>query len=754
MQSVDGFPTDLTVSVPGALVTVNGSPVDVGSVSVTRELSSSLPAQVTSASGITAATGSVEWAVGGDVLERSAHPWDGNAFPPKPADDVVVFMGYGDVLARQLTGVVDSTSGGVADGDVSSSVADPIDRLNRPVSFPPHMSVMPPYDEGGPFLTVNNSPMFTTDRVLRACGFYATPPVDPGCILSVPLMGSAWPERGRVDAAGQQGNPSFPPSFNAAQWGLAVNSIEASYTPDTSSWPTSRLDKTLQITVKVRNVVGSSGTVAIRAWWGSTRVSVGISAARTITANGFDGTTSTTVATMSSSAAWSADVFTLRVTSAGVFTIYANNGATATGTYSLPSAMTTTNMTRVQITGPHITGAHIGGVQVGFSTSKTWEHPQTATLTPSASNLGLPAMPAINGRVALEVLKEQAEAECAAMWIDEFGGFRWVNRDTLVGAAPVATLTALDDVLDVGWESDASGVRSLVEVRSRQARITRFPVSSVTLYQGRGESLQSGQSTTDIIEPGADESWFNVIDGLWTHAELNRGEKTMLGGVVVKDAAEDVWAFNVGKLSWSFERLSTEKFAITHTAGTLASGETVVLKTSETDTLLRPFRRDKPLPIVRGKARVRWTDIVTASTVLGPADAAALEHEVGPWVQDPAALQELADWLGAQVSAPRPVLRDLAVVPDFRRQLGDVVWVEDLENMRVRLKVLITKLSTSVSDGSAEQSIAGRILEVLHFGTTNAQLDGHAGTKTNAGFDTLWADATNAQLDADPLGRG
>ena len=101
-----------------------------------------------------------------------------------------------------------------------------------------------------------------------------------------------------------------------------------------------------------------------------------------------------------------------------------------------------------------------------------------------------------------------------------------------------------------------------------------------------------------------------------------------------------------------------------------------------------------------------------------------MEHDAGPWVQEPAEIQELAEWLAGQVSAPRAVIRDLNVIPDFRRQLGDVVWVEDPDNMRIRVKLLITKISTTVSAGSADQTVGGRIIEALTYGPTNDRSSG------------------------------
>src|SRR5687768_13895642 len=114
MQTTSGFPTDLTVTEPAARVTLNGVDYgldELGSVTVTRELPSSLPAQTTGVAGITAATGDIDWAVGDDVQETSSHPWDHAPFPPKPADTITVEIGYGAALTRQFSGVVDSSSG-------------------------------------------------------------------------------------------------------------------------------------------------------------------------------------------------------------------------------------------------------------------------------------------------------------------------------------------------------------------------------------------------------------------------------------------------------------------------------------------------------------------------------------------------------------------------------------------------------------------------------------------------------------------
>lgn len=751
------------VTEPAALVTLNGVPQDVVSVSVSRELASSLPAQVTSASGLTAATGSVEWAVGDDVERRSAHPWDGNDFPPKPADAVVVFMGYGDILARQLTGVTDSSQGSIASGSVSSDLVDRIDKLNQPVTFPAHLATFPPHAENGVFLPVGNEPTYTTDRVLRACGFNATPPMSTGCVVSVPFMGSAWPERGTITAAGQTGFPDFPVSHTTTQWGVGTNSCDASYTPDLAKVSgNSAIDRTFQITLKVRDVAGSSDTVYARAYWGTDYLQLAVSSGRTITGQINTGA-STIVCTMAASTAASADVFTLRVEPSGSFTILANNGATATGTTTLTTGMKTTNMGSARVIVPHETGVTVGGFQMNFGSTSVYDSAQTATLTPAAHSFSLPAMPRIDNRVALDVLKEQAEAECAAMWIDEQGVFRWVNRDVLTGSAPVATLTALDDILDIGWESDAQGVRSKVVLSYREAAISRSDVSNQSAWQGSGTSMESGQTTIDFVEPDADIDWIGVDESFtkvttttgWP-SKFNRGHGSWWGGVEVDDTTER-WAHltNPG-FGATLEKVGSFVYKITTTAGTPSAGFNVELRApeEETATAVRKSRRGMELPVLRAKTIVEWTDKRVTAAQVGPPDAAALEHDAGPWVQDSAALTTLADWLALQVSAPKPVLRDLSVVPDFARRLGDVVWVEDPDNMRIRLRVLVTKVDNTVSDGNADQTIGGTILEVQSYGPTNAQFDTHSAARTNAGLDTLWAGTTNASFDNDPLGKG
>lgn len=770
MQNITDYPTDLSVAEPTALVIVNGEPLEVESVSISRELSASMPSQVDAGSGITAATGNVAWAVGDDVQVRAAHPWDGNSFPPEPTDEVVVFAGYGVadqfgevhyVYARQLTGIVDDSQGSIADGDVSSSLVDPIDKLNRTVSYPALLAVMPPPDEGDDLLHVGLQPTYITDRILRDCGFYATPPMTSSCVVSVPFMGSGWPEVGRVLDAGIQTAPTETLEHRATHWGAGLTSGQARYEPDLSrAGNNGRLSRSVQITLKADRAIDATDQSFVRANWGDTYLSLAVTQARSVIAYLHNGSSLINVCMFPSADVSEADVFTLRVNTEGVFTLLSNNGQITTGSASLPAVMGAEHMDDVWVYVEPQTGTRIGGVQVNFGITDVVNSEQTADLSPGASPYQLRAFPRIVGRNALDLLKEQAEAECAAMWIDEHGTFRWVNRITIANRAPVATLTALDDLLDIGWESTAAGVRSRVLVSSQEPSISRFNVSNQLAWQGKGESLEAGQDSEEIASPPADTDWIEVDEDLKLLPvgipTFNRGRGSWSGGVATDDDGSQWATIDNPGLSVSMEKLADSVYKFTTNAGSPPSGRTIELRTPDEDssTAIWRSKRDFDLPVLRSKAIVEWVDRETVGLHVGPQAAAVLEHDTGPWVQRVEALSTLADWISAQVFAPHPVLRDLSVIPDFRRQLGDVVWVDDQQNMRIRLKLLITKITTRISSGSAEQSVAGRILEVQAPVVTNAQLDEHVADFTNAEFDTLWADATNAQLDNDPLGRG
>ena len=230
------------------------------------------------------------------------------------------------------------------------------------------------------------------------------------------------------------------------------------------------------------------------------------------------------------------------------------------------------------------------------------------------------------------------------MWIDEYGVFTWVNREVLAGAEPVATLTALDDILDIGWESSAQGVRSGVEVVSRQAAIKQSKFSNRVAWQGSGESMESGDKIEEFIEPPADTDWIDVDETLKLIPDdgvdwFNRGRGSWWGGVET-DGTIERWASEVnGGFTMDFDKLGDVSYKMTVNAGTPSAGFTIERRTKDEDTasVLWKRWRNASLPIIRCKAVVEWKDKTTKGAWPGPAYSAMLTHEVGP--VDPGAVR-------------------------------------------------------------------------------------------------------------------
>src|SRR5699024_11146570 len=109
--------------------------------------------------------------------------------------------------------------------------ADKYEAFNRTISWDPLLGDMPPVKESTQFRHVGLQSSLVTDRILRHCGFYATPPKASGVIMSATFMGSAWPEQGAIAECGRYTDPSIYPNWPHSPWGVCVRDIKARYEP-------------------------------------------------------------------------------------------------------------------------------------------------------------------------------------------------------------------------------------------------------------------------------------------------------------------------------------------------------------------------------------------------------------------------------------------------------------------------------------------------------------------------------------------
>lgn len=754
MQHVDGYPEDLTVATPRAVVRVDGKKVDVSSLSLDSEIGSAMPDQAAAAGGgIVASTGDMSIVSDEDSTTiNDGGPW-GAAFPPH--DFTTIDLGYGDAMVRQFTGRVDGFNGSPLSISKQVKLIDEVDALDQRVSIEPLMSAMPTRQNGqSGYRLISLRPIYITDSVLRECGFYATPQAQGECVFSAPMMGSAWPEIGEVDVSRSITDPTERgPHHVDTHWGVGVRNGYIEWLPEVSGW-SGRLNRTFQMIHTLGYRSNATASQRWTCWWGTHGIRVQVDSNRRVYVRLMNSETVVSSVSMSPSLIEDADVFTARVHTDGVVELMASNGHVEAGSFILPSDITSSNMSRVELVASD--GAiPIGGLQASFSTWNAHSIQRNAHLSGQAFTNNIWATPAYSSVTAKSILKEQAEANVDAMWIDENGHFRWENRHRLETSEPVGSLTSEAHILDIPWEYPVKSEFSEVEVTSLYPIRSYTRNTTLTVWQGSNQSMDAGDESTVIIKIPADEEWFDVATPLrYPAAPLNdvrRGRGSLMSGVITRGDEEDY--VTGSQLYQQFRRIGRDAFAIESRANP-PEGWTVEQRFL--NTAYGRFNEDN-LPILRARAKVSWEDRSYIGAHRGTARRPILKHDAGPWVQIEEEVQALADWLSEHVTHAAPILRDVPIVPDPRIQKGDVYWLEDSDAYRVRLRVLVMGISTSFDAGppaQLSQTITCRIISHERVGATLAEHDQVWEDTTLAAQDSYWSGSTLAEHDADPLRRG
>lgn len=686
------------VDTPRAQVVVNGVERDVDSVSVTRELGGG---GVPGVSGLASASGDVTWSQAEDVLAGpGASPWKRTGgFPPAPGTAVSVATGseYQGVFSA-LTGVVDST-GADSGGVVSSSLIEPVDILRRRVVIPPLMAVMPSDTSfpGNGFRRVGLYADTIAVMALRACGVGATPLLPPGFVgVSVPLQGSAWPERGTAILARRDTNTEAIPTFRSAPFGYAASDLFATYSPSGTLTKTAGFEIALSVgpshdgigIVQANLVAGEF--VRLRVGQGSASAETPAGASLFLPLG-------------------SAERVTLRVVGTS-WTLTVGTASTS-GTVSVTG--TTVESVRVQVT-PFATPGQIGGVMVG-NLPAGWYMGQVPNmrLTVAGSLSGaINASPAIDGDV-LDVVMDIAKATCRAVWWDEDGVLQWVPGDTLLGRAPVTTLTSTDHLESLGWSESLADTYASVRVDYEVPTTAVSLWPNITVYEGGG-SMEAGQVKTETIGPGADEDWIQTdstlsVLGAGEGGDFNRERGSYGGGVWIwDDGSQHGWATTNGWLTVTMAKVNDRAWLLTHTVpASLPATDAVRLETiddTQTWSGIWPVHRSKPLPMIRAFGRTKWSNDDYEVVGAGPRGAAQYRHDGGRWVQG-ATITSVGAFLSTWLTSPRPVARDVSVIHDARVQVGDVVDVVDTHAHGVTLRALITKVRQSVTTDDQEMTL-------------------------------------------------
>lgn len=772
MQNVSPWPSSFDVSEPVARVVVDGQEVPVESVTISSELDTALPEVVAAGGGsVVAATGTASLLPRAEVSDSGLNPW-GDAQALVGASEVVVEAGYRDPVtgevgcARQITAQVDSLSGGALSQGVGMDFVDYATALDRDITIEPLLQQYP-HSEDGSLLGAGLSALYVTNRIVRHCGFYSTPPMLSQAVVSVPLFGSGVPERGElVSGTGSAGSPRLP-SFEGSgvSWGLALSDGVLSYTPSIGSRGHTRLTSTLHVSF-LRNIASASSSESsgIDLRWdenSNNSLHVQVNTSGSVYVRYRDQGASSTVLFMGASLAADAEVFTVLVTPSGQVTIHASNGQTVTATRPLPSAVTAQNMEEVQVRVP-VNGPRLGGVQVAFSTTQNHQFQPTAHF-PSSIYTAMSAFPAQINQNCLDLLKDQAEAELTAMWIDEFGHFQWLSRTRLRGSTPRGTLTSQHDLLDLQWSLPVRSVFSRVDVEYDASRITRRLLPSVTVADSGGSRLSGGDTEHRFFEPPADEDWHAVEAPRWLGSsgevdlfQLRRGRGSYRGGVIVDEGDNEGRMAYSSNLVSTWEQIHPQKWLLTSTAQGLHGTEFIEQRFLDRPDWYGNFA-GKSVPIIRARGLVQWETEMLRGETRGPGSAPVFTHRTGPWVQHPGLLQGLADFLTEELTKPGVMLREVPIVPDPRIQLGDTFWLEDQSAYHVRLRVVVmgkTLTYETTNDGvEMSQRITCKIIDGQRLKTTYQELADAWEPLTYDDLQAAWAGRDYTALEADPLDR-
>lgn len=727
-------------------VTVNGEVRPHVSWSVRRELSGDLPAQVVHGSGVSQATGTVEWARGQVVSDTAANPWNAAAgWLPKSGDRVVIWAGDGETFWRQFTGIIDETSGDVGSG-ASSSLIDDYDRLNRRVSHDALLRVMPPTTNGGVRRGVGLNPAYFMDYALRAAGFYVTPPLENRPAISVPAQGSMWPESGNVVAAGDLAGTSSHAQFIPAPWGYAASNFLVEYGPIVRLVPSEPVEFTVMV------APDHSGNFSMNAFYGTTHVQLAVAGSRTVIArlNGVD---------VCSLVLSDSETIVALLIKGGVWTLRTATGATATGNATMP---TTPIMDRVTLSGD--ANARVAGMQVCYPATTTEFRP--LNYTPSAvievGTTGflslMDASPIIKPTTSRDLLEEISKATLTAMWFDEAGVFRAAPSDVLRNRESAATLTDRHYIRSLSWQDSLLSLRSRVIHDYDQPIIDLRIFQTVLLHQGSVQTLSSGQSSVELISPPDDKYWiepdlsFEILGEAGASFNSNVGRGSITGAVLTDGTTESAGS---PYLTASMEQIAPGTIKVTHTAGTLPAGMELELRYPSASTTIWPRWLKQSFGFVRAFALVAVNKASRVSAIVGPSFAPQLVHNSGPWLartDNTIVVDRVADFIADQVTTPSPTITGMQVRYDPRRQLGDVITIDSPKLMGVTLTALVVGVDNSAS-GSYTQSLSVRIIDATTTFTTFGQFEeAHPDTLTYEQWRLLFPDtATYDTFNSDPL---
>lgn len=730
---------------------VGGVRRDIESVSLDREISNDLPSQVVGGAGLAGGSGTIVWASQQDaVATREASPWHVVAgWPPQPGARIRVYVTDGATSWPRFTGRIDKTSGSVA-GGLRSDIVDYRDQLNVPFTYPAVLAQDVPNSSGGNVLFPDLNAWHLLTFAFRRARFYNTIPAGDGVSLSAPMQGSVRAHRGSTLTA-QGATGGTWPVFHWAPWGQAVGVVAATYRPHQSSLAT--ISQPLRVSLMVGP--DHAGTTHVRVLYGSNpddRIRVRVWADRRLTAFW----NNTPVVELSADQMRDATVVTLYVRGS-TWELRNDVHAADTATFSRSGTQV---MAEIQVNNSE--AARMAGLVVDSPSS--WEYPElgftpSATYEPSSLVRRMQMSPRLENENLADFVDEVCNAALIASWFDETGVLRLVHSNNLRNRTPAQELTTLDDITALDWELSLLNVRHRVNVTFKDAVISRSRNFRQELYRAGRNTMDAGDTIEIFATPSNDEEWFwvdrdpqRVDDSNW--GWYNSAARSFIG-VHYRNADGDELSTAGRTTTITAEELGTVSLKITHRAGSYESGVEAHLAVSENSPAVRESRQGDALPVIRGRGHGQWVDDMYTSPIMAASlpdgtTAAELTHDLS-YYGGPDAAQRLGDFLAERVTRIEPVINQLRVTYDPRRQLGDVVTIS-AGVLDVTVTALIVGIHETHEHGAHEQRLQVRIIDAhsTRQVTYDELAEAWAG-RDYTGLQTVWANLTYNDFTNDPL---
>jgi len=224
-----------------------------------------------------------------------------------------------------------------------------------------------------------------------------------------------------------------------------------------------------------------------------------------------------------------------------------------------------------------------------------------------------------------------------------------------------------------------------------------------------------------------------------TVTRYNYGWGSFYGARTDRGDGVDTWVQLAGQGAFiqTLERVNDRTFKL----ATRWSGDVPVVQkaiTSATGGSVWMARRDTDLPIIRGKQKFTFVDQITYSAQSGPSTASEHEVDAGWLIQFPEQAQFIADYYGARVTVPQPILSAIGLVPVPGLQLGDVVEVWDEHVTRLTIRGVVVADHRSIDSGMGmRHSVAIRPVYVTRNGVSWEDW-GYVASATGNGRWTDW----------------